>query len=160
MENNSYKLTIVFDGEGSNSSNAEKKAKDDSDKTTKAIMNVAKTQVIKPFISTAENVYLNNLQMSTGSSQLVERQRFMFDGIRQGISLYQSAQGGIAFASAIGLGAGAGAGIGIALFAVNTLLNLYQQKNEIDNQRKIENVNIDYQRTRMGIANNKSRTGA
>lgn len=159
MENNKYELTIKFEGGDSGSSSATK-AKDDNEKVTNAVLNVAKTQIIKPFISTAEQIYFNNLQTNTGSSQLVERQRLLVDGVRQGINLFQSAQGGIAFAGAIGLSVGAGAGIGIALYGINFMSNLLVRQNQLNNQKKIEDVNIEYQRTRMGFANNKSRTGA
>lgn len=159
MENNRYELTIKFEG-GDSGSSSSTKAKDDNEKVMNAVANVAKAQIIKPFISTAEQIYFNNLQTNTGSSQLVERQRLLLDGVRQGINLFQSAQGGIAFAGALGLSVGAGAGIGIALYGINFMSNLLVRQNQLNNQKKIEDVNIEYQKTRMGFANNKSRTGA
>lgn len=159
MENNRYELTIKFEG-GDSGSSSSTKAKDDNERVMNAVANVAKAQIIKPFISTAEQIYFNNLQTNTGSSQLVERQRLLVDGVRQGINLFQSAQGGIAFAGALGLSVGAGAGIGIALYGINFMSNLLVRQNQLNNQKKIEDVNIEYQKTRMGFANNKSRTGA
>lgn len=159
MENNRYELTIKFEG-GDSGSSSSTKAKDDNEKVMNAVANVAKAQIIKPFISTAEQIYFNNLQTNTGSSQLVERQRLLLDGVRQGINLFQSAQGGIAFAGALGLSVGAWAGIGIALYGINFMSNLLVRQNQLNNQKKIEDVNIEYQKTRMGFANNKSRTGA
>lgn len=159
MENNRYELTIKFEG-GDSGSSSSTKAKSDNEKVMNAVANVAKAQIIKPFISTAEQIYFNNLQTNTGSSQLVERQRLLLDGVRQGINLFQSAQGGIAFAGALGLSVGAGAGIGIALYGINFMSNLLVRQNQLNNQKKIEDVNIEYQKTRMGFANNKSRTGA
>lgn len=157
--NNEYKLTIVF-GDEQGTTNTETKVKNQQEKTTRAIGNVAKAQVIKPFINTVSDIYFNNLQTSTGSSQLMERQKLVVSLAQQGINAYQSIQGGIAFGSAIGLGVLGGGILGGALFALNTAFNLISAQNEINNKKKIEDVEIEYQRTRMGIANNKSRTGA
>ena len=161
MENNKYELTIKFDGGNSgNNTNSETISKRDSEKLSNAINNIAKTQVIKPFIDTAEQIYFNNLQTNTGSSQLVERQRLLVEGVRQGINMYQAAQGGMVFANLAGLSTGAGVGLGLALYGLNFAFNIAVKQNQINNQKKIEDINIQYQRTRMGFANNKSRTGA
>lgn len=159
MDNNKYELTIKFDGLNEENS-SEQTAKNESDRVFNAVANVAKSQVIKPFIESVTEIYFNNLQTSTGSTQLVERQRFLMSGVKQGINLYMAAQGGIAFAGAIGMNSFAGGAIGIGLYLGNTILDLIVRANELNNQKKIEDVNIEYQRTRMGIANNKSRTGA
>lgn len=163
MENNQYKLTVVFEGgENGNGETAtpSQKEVDKTQATFKRVGNIAKAQVIRPFIQTAETIYFNNLETSTGSRQLVERQRLLFSGVQKGISAYQSAVGGIAFASAIGLSSGFGASIGLGLFALQEVLNIAQRASEINKNERIENTNIAYQRTRMGIAYNKSRTGA
>lgn len=163
MEVNAYKLTVTFEGgENGNGETATPTQKEEqkTQNSLKRVGSIVKAQVIRPFIQTAETIYFNNLETSTGSRQLVERQRLLFDGVQKGISAYQSAMGGVAFATAIGLSSGIGAGIGIGLFALQELLSLVQKQSELNKQERIENTNISYQRTRMGIAYNKSRTGA
>lgn len=160
MAQNSYKLTIAFEGGGNGTQKTpEQKAQEEAEKQKRRIASLVKTQVVKPFISSVENIYLNNLRTSTGSSQLAERQALLFDGVRQGINLYQSAVGGIAFASAVGLSSFAGGVIGVGLFALSTALNFAQRQNELNNQKKIEDLNITYQQSRRGFAFNKSRQG-
>lgn len=156
---NQYELVIKFDEGGGTEQTKQDKARQNAIKSLNAIKNVVSTQVIKPFISSVENIYLNNLQTNTGSTQLVERQRFVFNAVRQGISIYQSAMGGVAFANAIGISGFAGGVIGVGLFALNSMLNIVQNANDIRNQTKIEDFNIQYQQTRMGTAYNKSRMG-
>ena len=157
MSENRYSLIIDFNSTNEDKT-SQKKVQSNQEKVLNQVTNIAKTQAILPFANTLTNVYFNNLQTSTGSSQLVERQRLLVDGVKQGVNLYQAGAGGIAFASAIGLSTGAGLGIGVGLYVLNTIFSLWEKQNQLNNQRKIENYNIQYAQSRMGTAYNKSRT--
>lgn len=159
MSKNEYVLRVEFSG-GSNGKDAQSKARDKQAKINDAMTNYVKAQAIMPFIELTENVYFNNLQTSTGATQLVERQRAVVGVVKEGINLYKSTMGGVAFGAALGMSTLSGGLLGFGSAVLTKVFGWVQRANEIENKKKIENINLDYARTRAGAAFNKSRTGA
>lgn len=158
MSKNQYVLRVEFNG--GNEGDAQTEARDKQAKVGKALTNYIKAQAVMPFIELAENVYFNNLQTTTGSTQLVERQRAVVGVVKEGINIYKSTMGGIAFGAALGMSTFTGGLLGFGAAILSKVFGWVQRANEIENNKRIENINLDYARTRAGAAFNKSRTGA
>lgn len=156
MSKNQYVLRVEF-GEGKNIQSEETRKQNTVER---ALTKYITAQAVMPFIELAENVYFNNLQTSTGSSQLVERQRAIVGVVKESIGLYKSTVGGIAFGSALGMSAVGGGLLGLGAGLLNKVFGWIQRANEIENNKKIENINLTYGRARAGASFNKSRTGA
>lgn len=160
MAENKYSLIIDFSRDGKQNISAGEKAKQKQEKIENALQNYIKTQAIKPFISYMENITVQNIQFQTGSRQLAERTQLIFDAVQGGINLFQTVQGGIAFGASLGIGAFAGGALAVGAYALSIGLNLAQRQSQINNNKKIEDINRSYILSRNGASFNKSRQGA
>lgn len=137
---------------------ASKDKQNDAGKGFKAIKNYIKGQAITPIISNVKTSLSQNIGLITGSQELQERVNFGLQLVETGQSLYNSAQGGMVFASALGLSAGAGAGIGVAFGLFQIGLQTAFRQAQLNIRQNIEDKQISHTRSRMGAGFNKSRT--
>lgn len=131
-------------GQGVSQSKAENKA----DKGAVAAGLVAVQQVM-PYVNSAVNFGVSQIQMTTGSAELQQR--------------VQIVTGMASTAISIGLGAAVGgvpgAAISAALAALQGSISFVQNSIAINTNRRIERESLDRKISRVGQSVNRSRTG-
>lgn len=106
-------------------------------------------QHVMPYVNTAINFGVSQIQMQTGSAELQRKAQVVTSAVSFAANVTMSAVvGGIP-----------GAAVSIALQTVQSMINMTQRSIEIQNQKTLENENISYKRSRMGMTVNRSRTG-
>lgn len=124
------------------------KAEKNADKGMMAAGLVA-VQHVMPYVNTAINFGVSQIQMQTGSAELQRKAQVVTSAVSFTSNVTMSAL----------VGGLPGAAVSVALQAVQGMINMNQRSIEIQNQKTLENENISYKRSRMGITVNRSRTG-
>lgn len=131
-------------GQGVSQSKAENKA----DKGA-VVAGLVAVQQIMPYVNSAVNFGVSQIQMTTGSAELQQRAQLV--------------SGMASTAISIGLGAAVGgvpgAAISAALAALQSSITTVQRINTINLNRNIERENLDRKISRVGQSVNRSRTG-
>lgn len=131
-------------GQGVSQSKAEKS----NDKGMVAAGLVAVQQVM-PYVNSAVNFGVSQIQMTTGSAELQQRMQIVSGMASAGIS--------------IGLGAAIGgvpgAAISAALSALQSSISFVQNSIMVGQQRQLEAENLALKKSRLGMTVNRSRTG-
>ena len=106
-------------------------------------------QQVMPYVQSAINFEVSQIAYNTGSAELQQRAQILSGLASTGIS--------------IGLGAAVGGLKGVAvsaaLAAVQSTITFVQNRQAIENQRRLEAENIYLRRSRLGSTVNRSRTG-
>ena len=152
MENNEYRLVIDINGNVDDS----KEKEDFESKQMKALTKLVKYQIAKPFINSTKQMLLNNVDTYYGSGELSQRIQM---GLDTAHSLYQGGIMGVGLAGALGLSFTGGVVLGVGLTVLQKMFDLMVKQNEINNQAKLENQQLQILRGRAGIQFNRSRTG-
>lgn len=127
---------------------SQQKAEKNADKGMIAAGLVA-VQHVTPYVNTAINFGVSQLKMQTGSAELQRKAQVVTSVVGSTANIAMSAiVGGIP-----------GAAVSVALQTVQSMINMTQRSIEIQNMKTLENENISYKRSRMGITVNRSRTG-
>ncbi len=118
------------------------------DKGTLAAGLVA-VQQVKPYIDQAINFGVSQIQATTGSAELQQRTQLVTGAASTGISI---ALGAI-------VGGVPGAAVTAAMSALQASISIVQNSIARENNRRIENENINLRKSRLGQSVNRSRTG-
>lgn len=106
-------------------------------------------QQVMPYVNSAVNFSVSQIQMQTGSAELQQRTQLITGMASTAIS--------------IGLGAAVGgvpgAAVSAALSALQGSISFIQNSMMIDQQKRLEDENLRLKRSRIGITVNRSRTG-
>ena len=159
MEKNEYHLIIDINdnGGGGSSKGAIAGQKEDAiSKQQDAFKRLVKFEVVRPFISSAKQMIMNDVDTYIGSQEVSQRIQFAVDGAR---TLYSTWQQGVVLSAAFGLTKMGGFGLSLALTAGQKLLDIAVKQNEINNKMYLENQQLSILRGRAGAQFNRSRTG-
>ena len=126
-------------------------------KALKSLGKYVSAQVVQPFINTVKSNITTNIQTVTGNTELQQRVNFAFEIAQFGNQAYQNVQAGAIRGASLGIGGIAGGAIGLALTAVNTGIQIYGNKKQIDLQERMENYQLQQTRERAGAMYNSSR---
>lgn len=160
-ENNNYVLTLNFsDLEEVVGSTSADKQKQEQDKKIRAVKNFARTQIIRPFINTAQNVITTKVNIISGQQQLKERWDALGTIAQSGVAVAGAISGGVALASALGMSNVLGAVIGASALVVGKSLDLLKESNRISSLKYLEDKQTQQLEQRAGYAFNKTRRGA
>ena len=106
-------------------------------------------QQIMPYVNSAVNFSVSQIQMQTGSAELQQRAQLVTGMTSTAIS--------------IGLGAAVGgvhgAAVSAALAALQGAISYVQNSMIISQQKQLEDENLRLKRSRIGMTVNRSRTG-
>lgn len=106
-------------------------------------------QQIMPYVNSAVNFRVSQIQMQTGSAELQQRAQIV--------------SGMASTAISIGLGAAVGgvpgAAVSAALSALQGAISYVQNSMIIAQQKRLEDENLQLKRSRIGMTVNRSRTG-
>lgn len=159
MENNSYSLKIqIINAEGGDSPVANTKAESKEPKTTPEmkLASLVAHKMSSTFLNTSKQIIMNNVHTNLGNSEIEQRINFGMNMVQKGVS---TITGGLALSATLGvtgpIGIGIAATLGIIDFAANTIV----RQNEINNNARVENEQLQVLRGRMGVQFNRSRTG-
>lgn len=122
-------------------------------KNVKGLGTFVATQVAKPFINTAINTYVSNIELSTGSYALQQKANSVMQAVATGINIAGMAGAGLIIAGPFG--AVIGGLVAIAQEGINYAGNVWQA----NLNKQIEDRQIQYLVNRMGPAYNGSRSG-
>lgn len=126
-------------------------------KAQKKLAGFVSSQAIQPFVNTIKSNVTSNIQIVTGNTDLQQRVNFAFEIAQFGQNTFQNIQAGGIIATGLGLSGLAGGAIGLALTAVNTGIQIYGNKKQIDLQERMENYQLQQTRERAGAMYNSSR---
>lgn len=157
---NTYKLIIeVGDGASATSPIASGESGQDKSSGKTGIGLLTVYSAIQPFIQKTESMILNNVQTSTGSSEITQRTQIAMNVANFAVKTGISVLGGAGIASALGIASPLGAVVGGALAIGSMVMDYVSNVNEINNKRLIENEQLSVLRGRAGIQYNRSRGG-
>lgn len=167
MAENAYHLYITVDGgDGTNTTSPIAKQKNggsnngaDVGGLTRKTAVVAAYSVVEPFINGTMQIIQNDVKTNYANQDLEQRIGIVMNGAKGLIDTGVSALAGGGIASALGLSSGVGALVVVAAKAVQFATNLIVRQNEINNNIKVENEQLNILRGRMGIQFNRSRGG-
>ena len=160
MEKNEYHLIIDINGDGvGEQSPISKSNKDKSSDGKVGVAILAAYNMVQPFISTAKQMIMNNVDTQTGSGELSARIGLQMRIAEIGMNTLVGAAAGQSLASMLGASGPAGAVVGTMVVVGKELANVVQRMNELDNQTKLENEQLQILRGRAGIQFNRSRMG-
>jgi hypothetical protein len=114
-----------------------------------AVAGLVAIQQIMPYVNSAVNFSVSQIQMQTGSAELQQRAQLVTGMTSTAIS--------------IGLGAAVGgvpgAAVSAALAALQGAISYVQNSMIIAQQKRLEDENLQLKRSRIGMTVNRSRTG-
>ena len=131
----------------------------EQEKAVKALGKYVASQTIQPFIQNVKTQVSQNIGIVTGNTDLQQRVNFGMEAIQYGVNVYKNAQAGAVIGASLGIGAGMGAGIGLALTALNTMITIEFNRQQLQLKEQIENFQLEQVRNRQGVAFNRSRRG-
>lgn len=160
-----YEINININGdvEGLSDSSAGVSAKPTATEQEKAMKSLGKfvaSQTIQPFIQNVKTAVSQNIGTITGQTELQQRINFGMEVVQYGVNAYKNAQAGAVISATMGKGGVVGAVIGLALTAINTMITVAFNRQQLQIEERMENYQLQQARNRQGIAFNKSRAGA
>lgn len=159
MSKNVYQLYIQI-GDGGNS-DLISDSQNSTSKTDakKGITLLTVYNAVEPFINSTRQIIENDVKTNYASTELSSRVNLGLSIASMGIKTAVSVASGVSLASALGISTTFGGAVG-AVLAVGTIVANYAVKvNELNNNMKIENEQLNVLRGRMGVQFNKSRIG-
>jgi hypothetical protein len=106
-------------------------------------------QQVKPYIDQAINFGVSQIQATTGSAEIQQRTQLVTGAASTGISITLGAL----------VGRATGAAVTAAMSALQASISIVQNSIARENNRRIENENINLRKSRLGQSVNRSRTG-
>lgn len=156
---NKYELTLNFkDLEQLVERKTSEQQQDNASKIMGAWKTFALTQIARPFIHTALNIYSTQLTL-TGRQQAQERWEMQKRIMTAPVAVAGYASAGVALGASLGIGGGAGIAVVAVLKAVHDVLKYSEESVRIGVAREKEYGVIRQTQTRAGWAFNKSRGG-